>query len=169
MSWRTRGAALCTLVAAAGLLGCGGHPVVGILLPTTGEASTYGESLESGIRVALSEARQRGDLPQGFEVVWADTGSDPQKAVAELRNVVQKRGAKMILGPATSDDAWAMLPELDKLNVVCLSPSASAPTLTMKSKLFFRIYPSDELEGNRAGQFLNNTLGNFAGNVIQSH
>jgi branched-chain amino acid transport system substrate-binding protein len=142
----------------AGLSGCGGTPVVGILLPTTGTANTYGESLESGIRVALSEARERNELPSGFEVVWLDTGSDPQQAVAKLDEAVRKRGAKMILGGATSDDARAMLPELQKLDVVCLSPSASAPDLTKKSKLFFRIYPSDELEGSRAGQFLYDTL-----------
>ena len=149
---------MCALVAVAGLQGCGGNPVVGILLPRTGEASSYGESLESGMRVALAEAREHGDLPQKFEVVWADSGSDPDRAVAELKNMVNQRGAKLILGPATSDEAFAVLPELSKLDIVCLSPSASAPGLTKQSKLFFRIYPSDELEGNRAGQFLNNTL-----------
>ncbi len=35
-----------------------------------------------------------------------------------------------------------------------LSPSASLPSLTKDSKLFYRIFPSDELEGRRAGRFL---------------
>ncbi len=153
-----------TLRLAAGLLlllvlsACGGPPVVGILLPTTGQASTYGESIESGIRVALSEARERNDLPEGFEVVWADTRSDPQVAVEELRRLVKERGVKMVVGGATSDEARAIIPVLDELALVCLSPSASAPDLAKKSKHFFRIYPSDELEGSRAGQFLYDKL-----------
>ena len=151
-----------TLVASGalvlGLTACGSAPVVGILLPASGAASTYGESIESGIRVALSEARELNDLPEGFEVVWADTRSEPETAVAELRRLVKERDIKMVIGGATSDEARAIIPVLDELNVVCLSPSASAPDLAKKSKHFFRIYPSDELEGSRAGQFLYDKL-----------
>jgi len=141
-----------------GLSACGSKPVVGILLPTTGNASSYGESIESGIRVALAEAREGKGLPQDFELVWMDTGSQPAQAVAKLHEMVQNRGVKIVIGGATSDEARAMIPELEKLNVVCLSPSASAPDLAKKSKLFFRIYPSDELEGSRAGRFIFETL-----------
>lgn len=141
-----------------GLAACGSKPVVGILLPRTGNASSYGESIESGIRVALAETREGRGLPQGFEVVWADTASKPSQAVAKLKEMVEKRGVKMVIGGATSDEARAMIPELEKLDVVCLSPSASAPDLAKKSQLFFRIYPSDELEGGRAGSFIFDTL-----------
>jgi|AMFO01.1.fsa_nt_gi ABC-type branched-chain amino acid transport systems, periplasmic component len=158
MDWKNVARVGCTLLLATGLAACGSKPVVGILLPRTGEASSYGESLESGIRVALAEAREKRALPQGFEVVWADTESSPQREVTELAGMVHKRGVKMVIGGATSDEARALLPELKKLNVVCLSPSASAPGLAKQSKLFFRIYPSDELEGGRAGQFLYDTL-----------
>ncbi len=152
------GRAVAGLALMLGLSACGGAPVVGILLPSSGDASTYGESIESGIRVALTEARERNDLPEGFEVVWADTRSDPEVAKAELRRVVKERGAKMVIAGATSDEARAIIPVLDDLNIVCLSPSASAPDLAKKSKHFFRIYPSDELEGSRAGQFLYDKL-----------
>ncbi len=152
------GRAVAGLAVMLGLSACGGAPVVGILLPSSGDASTYGESIESGIRVALTEARERNDLPEGFEVVWADTRSDPEVAKAELRRVVKERGAKMVIAGATSDEARAIIPVLDDLDIVCLSPSASAPDLAKKSKHFFRIYPSDELEGSRAGQFLYDKL-----------
>ena len=44
-------------------MGCGSKPVVGVLLPSTGEAGTYGESIESGVRLAISDARDREELP----------------------------------------------------------------------------------------------------------
>ncbi|NOZ79003.1 MAG: ABC transporter substrate-binding protein [Acidobacteria bacterium] len=158
MSFKTLARFGCAALLMTAVAGCGSKPVVGILLPRTGAASNYGASLESGIRVALAQARERHELPPNFDVVWADTQSKPAVAVAQLAKLVHKDHIKMVLGGATSAEARALLPELKKLNIVCLSPSASAPGLAKASPLFFRIYPSDELEGGRAGQFLYETL-----------
>jgi len=157
---RRRGAAVwaalsLTLLAA----GCGTKPVVGVLLPSTGSAGTYGESIESGIRLAITECREKNLLPRGFEVVWADSASDPARAVAELEKMVRDRGVRLVIAGATSAEARAILPELERLGVVCLSPSASAPDLAKQSDLLFRIYPSDELEGHTAAAFLFERMG----------
>ena len=142
------------LVLAVFLAGCGTKPVVGVVLPTTGEAGTYGESIESGIRLAINDARDRDQLPAGFDVVWADTGSNPQTALAEIKKMVSDRSIHLVVGGATSAEAQAIIPELEDLDVVVLSPSASTPGLAKLSKNFYRIYPSDELEGHTAAKFL---------------
>jgi branched-chain amino acid transport system substrate-binding protein len=147
------------LVVALLSTGCGGAPVIGVLLPTTGGAETYGLSVESGIRLALSEARELEQVPPRLEVVWADTQSDPQQAVLEYRKMVETRGVKLVIGGAISGEALALIPVLEETRVICLSPSASAPGLAQKSNLFFRIFPSDELEGHTAGKFLHDRLG----------
>ena len=116
------------------------------------------KSIESGIRLALSDARDQGQLPPEFEVVWADTGSDPAAAVSELQAMVAERDVKMVIGGATSGEAIAMIPELEEHGVVCLSPSASAPGLAKKSRLFFRIYPSDVVEGTMMADFMLNVM-----------
>ncbi len=144
------------------LVGCGSKPVVGVLLPTTGEAGTYGESIESGIRLAISDARDREELPKGFDVVWVDTQSDPDRAVSELRRLASERGVKMVIAGATSTEAQAIVEVLDELEVVCLSPTASTPGISQRSKLFFRIFPSDELEGHTAARFMFDRLGQDA-------
>ena len=167
---RRCGSAVWVMVSLALLAaGCGATPAVGVLLPTTGAAGTYGESIESGIRLAITECREKDLLPKGLEVVWADSGSDPARAVAELEKLVHDRGVRLVIGGATSAEAKAILPELERLGVVCLSPSASAPGLGKQSDLFFRIYPSDELEGHTAAAFLYERLGQkqvilYAGN-----
>jgi branched-chain amino acid transport system substrate-binding protein len=74
-------------------------------------------------------------------------------AVAGLTSLA-KQGAHIVIAGTTSDEAKAFLPELERLNVVALSPSASAPGLTKDSRMFFRVFASDELEGRRAGRFL---------------
>ncbi len=156
---RSVGSAIGMILVAGLLGGCNSKPIVGVILPSTGAAASYGESIESGIRLALAEARSQQQLPEGFEVVWADTGSDPERAVADLRMMASEHDVKMVIGGATSAEAIAMLPELDELGIVCLSPSASAPGLAGRSRMFFRIYPSDELEGFTAGNFLHARLG----------
>ena len=153
--FRRIGSVVGIAVGLAGLLsGCYNKPVVGVIMPTSGEAASYGESIESGVRLALSDARERNQLPEGFEVLWADTGSDPAQAAIELQKMVTERDVKLVIVGATSAEAIAMLPVLDDLEVICLSPSASAPGLAQRSKFFFRIYPSDELEGHTAANFL---------------
>jgi len=152
---RQRGPAVWAILSLSLLAaGCGTKPVVGVLLPSTGDAGTYGESIESGIRLALADCREKKLLPKGFEVVWADTGSIPERAVAELEKLARDRNVHFIIGGATSAEAQALLPVLDELEVLCLSPSASTPGLAQQSKLFYRIYPSDELEGHTAAKFL---------------
>jgi branched-chain amino acid transport system substrate-binding protein len=141
-------------VLSATMVGCGSKPLVGVLLPISGIAATYGESIESGIRLALSDARERNAVPAKFDVVWADSGSDSDRAVSELRRLVTERGVHLVIGGATSAEARALIPLLEELDVVCLSPSASAPGLGEQSRMFFRIYPSDELEGYTAAKFL---------------
>lgn len=154
------GSTIGTLAVLCGMLiGCGGRPVVGVVLPSTGAASTYGESIESGMRLALSDARAGGRLPAEFEVLWADSASDPAQAVSELERLASERQVRFVLGGATSAEARAMIPVLEDLDVILLSPSASAPNISRESRNFFRIYPSDALEGNTAGNFLFDRLG----------
>jgi branched-chain amino acid transport system substrate-binding protein len=150
----SRSAKLALIVtAAAAITGCGSKPVVGVLLPTSGLAASYGESMKQGIELAISQGKADGSIPASIEWIWADSGSDPARATSELARLAGD-GAKIVIAGTTSDEAKAFLPELERLDVLALSPSASAPDLTKNSKLFFRLFASDELEGRRAARFL---------------
>jgi len=152
-SLRIASAATLLLVATLGLSACGQKPVVGVLLPTSGAAASYGDSMKKAIDLALDHARAEDALPVGFEMVWGDSATDPETAMAEFRRLVSE-GAGMVLAGTTSGEAKALLPVLDETNTICLSPSATLPALTKDSKLFYRVFSSDELEGRRAGRFL---------------
>jgi len=135
------------------IAGCGSKPVVGVLLPMTGEASSYGVSMKEAIDLAIEEAKADGSYPVNLTVVWGDSASDPATGRTEIRRLAGE-GAKLIVTGTTSGTAKAFLPELEDSDVIALSPSASAPSLTKDSKKFFRLFASDELEGQRAGRFL---------------
>ncbi len=135
------------------IAGCGSKPVVGVLLPMTGDASSYGISMKEAIDLAVAEAKADGSYPANLTIVWGDSASDPATGRKEIRRLAGA-GAKLIVAGTTSGTAKAFLPELEDSDVIALSPSASAPSLTKDSKRFFRLFASDELEGQRAGRFL---------------
>lgn len=132
---------------------CGSKPVIGVLLPTTGDASSYGESMKEAIDLAVEEAKADGTYPVNLTIVWGDSASDEATGRTEIRRL-SGEGAKLIITGTTSGTAKAFLPELEDSDAIALSPSASAPSLTKDSKRFFRLFASDELEGQRAGRFL---------------
>jgi len=148
---KTMTTTLLILAAVVALSACTSKPVVGVLLPTTGEASTYGESMKRGIDLALE--MDQDSLPAGFQVLWGDTESDPATGAAEMKRLAGE-GAVLFIAGTTSDTARALLPVLDDTDSIAVSPSASAPSLTKDSRRFFRVFASDELEGRRAGRFL---------------
>lgn len=155
MSRISRTPMLLTALSAVVLLsGCGSEPVIGVLLAESGSAASYGESMRQGLELALDQAREQGTMEREMSFVWGDSASDPNTAVTEFRRLVGEGKANLVIAGVTSDEAKALLPVLEETNTVCLSPSASAPVLTEKSKLFYRVFSSDELEGQRAGRFL---------------
>jgi len=144
------------LLAAFGLSACGSKPVIGVLLAESGDAATYGKAMHQGIELALDEARSSQDkdaFVKNLTVLWADTETNPEKAAAEYKALADK-GAHLMIAGVTSGEAKALLPVIKETNVPCLSPSASLPSLTKDSRLFFRVFPSDDLEGRRAARFL---------------
>jgi branched-chain amino acid transport system substrate-binding protein len=124
---------------------------VGVVLPETGEAAAYGASIRSGITLAFSEAPMAA--PRGLEVLFRDSGSDPARAASAAEGLYEA-GAVAVIGGVTSAEARVMIPVADRFHRVLISPSASAPELAGASPYFFRVYPSDQLEGVKAAQFL---------------
>lgn len=140
-------------LACCGLAACSSKPVIGVLLAESGEAGSYGTAMRGAMELAVEQAKADGSYPEDLVIHWADSATDPETASGQYKELVSK-GSKMVIAGVTSGEAKAMLPVIDRTNVPCLSPSASLPSLTKDCKLFYRIFPSDELEGRRAGRFL---------------
>jgi len=146
-------ALLSMLLGIVVLGGCSGKLVVGVVLPESGDAAVYGSSIRTGVKLAFDQAAADNALPKGFTVEYRDSASDPSRA-ASLAEALYDAGALVIIGGVTSDEAKAMIPIADKQERVLISPSASAPELARRSVYFFRLYPSDDLEGVKAADLL---------------
>ncbi len=154
-------AALAALAVAA----CGGRrPVIGVVLPETGTASVYGASIKSGVQLALAGLAM--DDAATIAVEFRDSASDPTRA-ASSAEALYRAGALLVIGGATTAEARAILPMAEKHERLLLSPSASAPELTRGSPFIARVYPSDELEGVAAADFLARIHGSEAILIVQ--
>ncbi len=147
---------LCWLMIPA-LFGCGKSASrFGAVLPLTGSAAVYGQSIRKGIDLAFDELR-KNPVYGPLELTVVDSGSDPARAASELEKVYDG-GALAAIGGVTSAEALAMVRVADKANQVLLSPSASQPQLTGISTNFFRVFPSDFAEGTVMAKYAFDTL-----------
>lgn len=150
----------CLLLAASfSLIGCDKEaPVkVGAVLPLSGEFAIYGEPIRKGIDLAYEQITTGGDYPIPLELDIQDSQGDPQRA-AELLTELYNNGSPAVIGGVTTEEAIAMVSEADTRDRVLLSPSASSPRLSGISTNFFRVFPSDFLEGTKMGHFATETL-----------
>lgn len=145
---------------------CSQKLVAGVVLPETGEAAVYGASIKSGLKLAFDDALAARTAPEGFEVVYRDSASDPAQA-ASILNALYDDGALIAVGGVTSAEANAMIPVAERWERVLLSPSASAPDLAKRSTFFLRVFPSDDLEGVKAADLLAFTRGARTVLIIQ--
>lgn len=156
---RTPRSLLCFLLA-LGFAGCrGDKPVpVGVVLPLTGEFAIYGEPIRRGIELAFEEIQSQEDYPYELALRVEDSQGEAARA-AELLGELFDAGAPAVIGGVTTAEAMAMVEVADNADRVLLSPSASSPRLTGISSNFFRVFPSDFLEGTKMGHFAAQTLG----------
>lgn len=147
---------LILVSALVAIAACGGERPMGVLLPTTGAAGAYGRSVDNGIQLAVAEAQEHVLFPAGFTILEADTGSLPKRAAENLQKMVDEHDVAIVVGGVTTDEAVALIPVLDKNHVVCLSPCAPANSLASRSRYFFRLFATDELEGSTAARYLYN-------------
>ncbi len=144
-----------TAIFCLGLLvaGCSEKAVqVGVVLPLSGENSTYGEAILKGLELAYEEhlADETASLIVNLSPV--DSESDPGKAGILLASQYEQ-GALIAIGAATSDEAKSMIEVIDKFDRVIISPSASSPELTGISSNFYRVWPSDFAAATKMAQF----------------
>jgi branched-chain amino acid transport system substrate-binding protein len=131
-----------------GCSGKRGEIKIGALLPLTGDIKNYGELVKNGMDFAMEEINS-GDGVDGdnLKIVYVDSEGKPEMATKVAIDLINKEKVPVIIGGVASSETLAIAPICQDNEVVLLSPSASSPKLTGIGDFFFRIYPSDTLEG----------------------
>ena len=149
---------LLSSVVLVALLGSCGEPkpvTIGALIPETGPAAPYGRTIRQGIDIAVADINAKGGVSGGHKLMveYRDTKTSTSQAQVGFQELLDLH-VPAIIGPGTSSVALALIPSINKAKMLMISPSVSSPRLTGEGgQWFFRVYPSDVVEGFRMANF----------------
>lgn len=127
---------------------------IGAILPLTGDAALYGDSLKKGVDLALTQINSKGGIKgRPVTVNYEDSKAVPADGVAAFKKLVDVNRVIAVIGDAVSSVTLAFAPIAEKNRVVVLSPLSSAPALTNAGDFIFRNVPSDLYGGRVAAYF----------------
>jgi len=127
---------------------------IGAILPLTGDAAQYGDSIKKGVDLALTQINSKGGIKgRPVTVIYEDSKAVPADGVAAFQKLVDVNRVIAVIGDAVSSVTLAFAPIAEKNRVVVLSPLSSAPVLTNAGDFIFRNVPSDLYGGRVAAYF----------------
>ncbi|MCD6324530.1 MAG: ABC transporter substrate-binding protein [Desulfurococcales archaeon] len=121
---------------------------IGFTLPLSGSLSSIGKPwervVEMGIKDLNAKAKAMGCNVR-FEAVVLDDATQDEKALQNVQTFAQQ-GIKLVIGPAASSQVKAVKSYADSNHIVIISPSSTAPTLSIPDDFIFRTVGSDALQ-----------------------
>jgi ABC-type branched-subunit amino acid transport system substrate-binding protein len=118
---------------------------VGALIPLTGTLSTFGESNEAALKIALKDINEhfsKANSTTRIELIVEDTKTDPNIAIEKIK-ALKSQGVQIVIGPATSAAVSAVKEYADKNGILLISPSSTAPQLSIPNDNLYRLVPDD--------------------------
>lgn len=113
---------------------------IGNLAAMSGVLKGPGEPATVAIDMAVEEINAAGGINgKKIELIRFDTGSDPRNASVGMRRLVQDDKVVAVLGPFSSGEANVVLNDAERLKVLTVPTSASAPGLTDGKKYGWRL------------------------------
>lgn len=118
---------------------------IGAILPLSGHWEILGQNGLGAIK-ALLEIMRSYNLGIDIEVEILDSESHPEKALENLVSL-KERGAQIVIGPMTSDEALYVQEYALENAMLLISPTATSSELS-KHKHIIRLSPSDKRQSD---------------------
>jgi branched-chain amino acid transport system substrate-binding protein len=119
--------------------------LIGALLPLTGTLSSFGESAEASLTLAVDDVNDQlanSGSSSRVRLVIEDTKTDPNVAREKLMDIASK-GVRIVIGPSTSAAVAAVKEYADENGILIISSSSTAPSLAIPNDNVFRFVPDD--------------------------
>lgn len=126
---------------------------IGVVLPLTGDASVYGKAIKNGIELALSQS----PIKDRLQLIYEDDKGTAKDGISAT-NKLAEQNVNIIIGGAMSSVAAAIAPISKEKKITLLSPTATLPSLTDAGDYFFRLWPSDNYDGEIMAKFAYDSL-----------
>lgn len=149
---------LCILTAALLFQSCGDSSS-DVVLPTTtlqigvlaSESGTWSET-DKGVKAALELAENDinshlsdNDTKVIVTLVFKDPQGDTALALEKLKEL-DAMGIKIVIGPTTSSSVEVVINYADENDILLISPSSTAPSLSIENDNVMRFVPNDVLQ-----------------------
>lgn len=131
---------------------------IGVILPLTGDGAVYGQGIKKGIDFAYNSLPELDK--KKVKVIYEDSKMNTKDAIAAFEKLFSFDKCDVIIGPFSSSEVLAIAPKANKKQVVILTPTATAPSITNAGDYIFRIIPSDEYDGSVMSEYAVKALKN---------
>jgi len=119
---------------------------IGMMLPLTGDAASWGNEVKKGAELAYDELKNEKINSREIEVIYEDDKCSGRDGVTAITKLITVDNIKISGGSVCSSVAMSIVPILEANKVIHLSAAASNPVLTDAGDYIFRIWPSDSFE-----------------------
>jgi len=127
---------------------------IGVSLPLTGPAASYGESARKGLEIAYDEfLAQHPELKNKVLLDIEDDTASPKDGIT-IYQKFNASGIRIYLGPMVSGVAIAVTDLAKNDNSLFILPTATNPRLRGRSPLVYRTCVSDDAEGSAVAKFV---------------
>ena len=126
---------------------------VGVLVPLTGGAASYGENARKGAELALQEfSAKHPELRIVLSV--EDSRGEAAVGLSAANKLVDLDRVVAIVGCVTSGVTLAVAPQANEWKIPLVSPGGSSPNLTTAGDYVFRTWPSDVFEADAMARYI---------------
>lgn len=137
--------------------GDSGTITLGMIGPLTGSVAVYGTHIENGVKLAIEEINAAGgvtlsDGAHQLAVEVKDDQGDSTECVNAM-NALISDGIQLVVGSATSGCTSAITSIANSEDVVMITPSGTADSLTTTMDYVFRTCFRDSFQGELAAQY----------------
>lgn len=141
---------------------------IGVNMELSGAAAGYGDQQKKGIQLAVAEINKAGGIKvdgkkKKIQLVIRDNKTSTSTAASVAAQLTTKDKVVATIGPATTSDGTAAIPNQTKAAVPMISPSATDPNFTLTKSgatqdFVFRTIYSNTYQASAAAKFITNDL-----------
>ena len=129
---------------------------IGVIMPLTGPVSEPGTNALRGVE--LSIAKFNAEHKHQIQLIVEDSKSNPKDGVSAINKLITVDKVKIVIGDIMSSVVLATAPIAERNKVVLISPGASSPDVRNAGDYIFRIYSSDDYDGQVMAEYIFNKL-----------
>lgn len=123
---------------------------IGFISATSGPLKDVGDSTETAVKLAVKEINAAGGVEgRQLNFIQYDTAADPRQASVAVRTLAEDRKVLAIVGPLSSAQTAVAMNDAERLKILMLPYSSSAPGLITGKTFTWRLSATEDKQFNR--------------------